>query len=287
MFECGGIRPALLHLEYEEEKCYGGRQFLPAKSWVSLPYNVMIPYKIFSAIHLGPIAIQPWGVMVAIGFAAGAYIAIKEAKRKNIDIDQMYNLIFWVTISGIIGARISYLIEYWREISSFADIFKIWEGGMGFIGGFFGALIAAYVYVRATKLDFRKIADIFAPALAIGHAIGRIGCYITGLHIGKLTAVPWAVMVNGELRHQTALYEIITNSANFLILWKLRTRKAFDGFLFLLYLMLYGAERFIIDFFRVDPVYYGLTPTQWVFIFIVPVSLFLLLKGYNKHKEAK
>ena len=85
----------------------------------------MIPYKIFSAIHLGPVAIQPWGIMVALGFLAAVYIAVKEAKRKKKDVNKIYDLIFYIILSGIIGARIAYLIEYWDEISSFIDIFKI------------------------------------------------------------------------------------------------------------------------------------------------------------------
>src|SRR3989338_7511430 len=219
----------------------------------------MIPYKIFHAVQLGPVAIQPWGIMVALGFLAATYIAVKEAKRKKEDTNKIYDLVFYILLSGIIGARIAYLIEYWEEISSFIDVFKIWEGGLSFIGGLIGALIAVFAYVKLKKLNFWKTADIFATALALGHAIGRIGCYLTGLHIGKLTTVPWAVMVNNELRHQTALYDLVAESANFLILWKLRTKKTFDGILILLYLMLYSIERFIIDFFRVDPLYYGLT----------------------------
>jgi len=241
----------------------------------------MIPYKIFHAVQLGPITIQPWGIMVALGFLAAVYIAVKEAKRKKEDVNKIYDLVFYIILSGIIGARIAYLIEYWEEISSFIDVFKIWEGGLSFIGGLIGALIAVFAYVKLKKLDFWKTADIFAPALALGHAIGRIGCYLTGLHIGKLTTVPWAVMVNNELRHQTALYDIIAESANFLILWKLRTKKAFDGFLFLLYLMMYSTERFVIDFFRADPLYYGLTATQWSLIFVFLIAGFLFIR-YKK-----
>lgn len=238
----------------------------------------MIPYKIFSAIHIGPIAIQPWGIMVALGFIIGSYIVVKEAKRRKIDTNKIYNLIFYIILGGIIGARIAYIIEYWKTISSFIDIFKIWQGGLSFIGGLIGALISVFIYIKRNKLNFWKTADIFAPALAIGHAIGRIGCYITGLHIGKITTVPWAVMVNNEIRHQTALYSIIAESANFLILWKLRTKKLFNGFLFLLYLMMYSIERFIIDFFRVDTLYYGLTATQWALIFVFFISVFLFIK---------
>ena len=246
----------------------------------------MIPYKIFSAIHLGHVAIQPWGIMVALGFLAAIYIAVKEARRKKEDVNKIYDLVFYIILSGIIGARIAYLIEYWEEISSFIDVFKIWEGGLSFIGGLIGALIAVFAYVKLKKLNFWKTADIFAPALALGHAIGRIGCYLTGLHIGKLTTVPWAVMVNNELRHQTALYDIIAESANFLILWKLRTKKAFNGFLFLLYLMMYSTERFIIDFFRADPLYYGLTATQWSLIFVFLIAGFLFFRKY-KSMEVK
>jgi len=240
-----------------------------------------LPYYSFISWKLGPLTIYSYGLFVAIAFLAGIFLAVKGAKKRNISTEQIYDLIFYIIIASISGARIAYVIEYWHNFDSFIDIFKIWEGGLSFIGGLIGALIAVFAYVKLKKLNFWKTADIFAPALALGHAIGRIGCYLTGLHIGKLTTVPWAVMVNNELRHQTALYDIIAESANFLILWKLRTKKAFDGFLFLLYLMMYSTERFVIDFFRADPLYYGLTATQWSLIFVFLIAGFLFIR-YKK-----
>jgi len=183
-----------------------------------------------------------------------------------------------------------YVLGSWSYFfpNDILSIFKIWEGGLSWVGGLIGGIVAGFLYIRFNKLKFWKYADAVAPSIAIGHAIGRIGCILgDGGHVGKLTTMPWGFLVNGEIRHVTAWYGLIIESFNFFILWKLRKKKYYDGFLLMLYILLYSTFRFIIDFFRVDPTYYYLTATQWILIVLFLISgyfLFKNLKGKIKIK---
>jgi len=248
----------------------------------------MIPYKILPMIHLGPLHINMYGIMFALGFLAATLLAVREAKRRGIKKDVIYDLVFELFFGIIIGARLFYVFSYWPEgvPLGFWDIFKIWQGGLAFYGGFLGALLAGYLYIRRHKLNFWLYVDIFSIPLVVGHIFGRVGGYFTGLHPGKVTNLPWAIYMNGALRHPVVLYEIIGLIIIGLILLGLKKFKSFDGFLFSSYVILYSVQRMILDFFRIestDPRSHGLTPTQHLVI-----VLFLLSVGfiwYNLKKK--
>lgn len=227
----------------------------------------MLIYPTFNEIHIGPITIYVWGVMVALGILVGILLATKEAKRKKLSQEEIYNIGIISVISGIMGSRIVFALENPAALTSFWDFFKVWEGGLAFHGGFFAAILVGYVYIRIRKLDFKKYLDAVAPSIAIGHAIGRVGCILTGLHLGKETTVPWGVYQNGAVRHLTPLYEMIGLVILFLILTKLKTHKLIEkkeGLLFTFYLTSYSALRFFVEFFRTDPAYYGFTIAQYI-----------------------
>ena len=245
-----------------------------------------LPYHSFISWKLGPLTIQSYGMFVAIAFLAGIFLAVKEAKKRKINLEQVYDLSFYILIGGIIGARVAHVIEYWHNFDGLIDIFKIWQGGLSFFGGFLGALLLAFVYIKAKKLDFWKYADLFTPALVLGHAIGRIGCILgDGGHVGKLTTMPWGFLVNGEVRHVTAYYSFVFLILLFVFLYKIKDRKFIKentGSLFLIYLFTYSIGRVIIDLFRADPTYAGLTITQWFLIVTFITSGYLLI---NKPKK--
>jgi phosphatidylglycerol:prolipoprotein diacylglycerol transferase len=164
------------------------------------------------------------------------------------------------------------------SVGDLLGFFNFWEGGLSWFGGFVGALIACAVYIRIKGLDFWGMADRLAPSIALGHAFGRLGCILgDGGHVGKLTTMPWGFEVNGEIRHVTAWYEMIGLLILFGVL--MLTRKKFlgthKGALFGLYLAGYGVIRFVSDFFRLDPTYFGLTLAQYfcIAIFILGTGL--------------
>ena len=242
----------------------------------------MIPYKIFPMFRLGPLHINMYGIMFALGVLVATFLAIKEAEKRNIKKEVIYDLVFYLLIGMIVGARLFYVIFYWPKdmAFNFFDIFKIWEGGLSFFGGLIGALTVGYIYVNKNKLDFWQYADIFAIPLVAGHIFGRLGDYFTGGHPGKITELPWAIYMDNALRHPVVLYEIIGLCIIVIILLNLKKIKSFEGFLFLSYIMLYSTQRMILDFFRDDMEtrYLGLTPSQYIAVFLFMLAAYLLIK---------
>lgn len=241
-----------------------------------------LPYIYQPTIDLGFITIYTFGLVVAIAFLAGLWFSLREAKRKGINKSVVEGLVFYIMLGGIIGSRILHVFLDWSFYSKdFLSIFKLWDGGLTFYGGFIGAVIAAFIYMQNKKLKFFKYADLVTPAIALGHAIGRVACLVgDGGHVGKLTTMPFGVIFNGELRHLTALYSFVNLLFLFIILLYLRKKKLFIGFLFLFYLCYYAFTRFLIDLFRTDPAFYGLTATQWIAAPIFFVSLMVILKKW-------
>jgi len=241
-----------------------------------------LPYIYYPEINLGFIKIYSFGLIVAIAFLVGLWFSLREAKRKGINQDIVQGLIFYIILGGIVGSRLLHVFLNWDFYSEHLfSIFMLWKGGLAFYGGFIGAVVAAFAYLKINKLKFFKYADLVTPAIALGHAIGRIACLVgDGGHVGKLTTLPFGVIVEGELRHLTALYSFVNLTFLFLLLLYLRKRKFFTGFLFLFYICYYAFTRFLIDLLRIDPTFYGLTATQWVAIPMFAVSLGLLIKKW-------
>ena len=239
-----------------------------------------LPYVYYPEINLGFLKIYTFGLIVAIAFLVGLLFSLREAKRRGISKDNVEGLVFYIILGGIIGSRLLHVLTFWDAYSgNLLSIFMLWEGGLAFYGGFLGALIASYAYLKAKNLSFFKYADLMAPYLALGHAIGRVACLIgDGGHVGKLTSLPFGVIVNGELRHLTALYDFVNLVILFLVLFYLRKKNFFTGFLFLFYVCYYAFTRFLLDFLRTDPTFYGLTATQLAAIPIFFISLAIIFK---------
>lgn len=241
-----------------------------------------LPYVYYPEINLGFIKIYTFGLIVAIAFLAGLWFSLKEAKRKGTNKDIVYGLVFYIILGGIIGSRLLHIVLYWDFYSdNVLSVFMLWHGGLAFYGGFIGAVIAAFIFLKSKRLKFFKYADLVAPSTALGHAIGRIACLVgDGGHVGKLTTLPFGVIVNSELRHLTALYSFFNLVFLFSLLLYLRKKKFFTGFLFLFYICYYAFTRFLIDLLRIDPTFYGLTAVQWIAIPMFFVSLGVLIKKW-------
>ena len=236
---------------------------------------------------LGPLHINIYGIMFALGFLVATFLAAHEAKKRKINKEIIYDLVFYLLIGAIVGARLFYVIFYWPKNSplTFLDIFKIWEGGLAFFGGFIGALTIGYAYLKKNKLNFWIYADIFTVPLVIGHIFGRLGDYFVGGHPGKVTNLPWAIYLHNALRHPIVLYEIIGLCIIVIILSNLKKFKFFSGFLFLSYVMLYSIQRTILDFFRIestDPKYLGLTPSQYIVIVLFIIAAYFMIIKFNE-----
>ena len=211
---------------------------------------------------LGPLTIHTYGVLVAIGFLLGIGLAVRQAKKEGIPSYKIVDLGFYILLSAIIGSRLFFIfINAGHYIKNPLDIFKLWEGGLVFYGGILFAIPTVIWYAKKNDLALWSTADVFAPSIAIGHSIGRIGCFFAGCCYGKpAEGLPWAVTFTnpqslaqiGIPLHPTQLYESAGEFVSFLILITLRRYKSFDGQLFLTYVLLYSVLRFIVEFFRGD-----------------------------------
>ncbi len=247
-----------------------------------------INYIYYPTIQLGPITIYTWGLIVAIGFLVGILLAVRYGKKKGFKEDDIYGLCFYVLLGAIIGARLIFIITNLDLFSNdILGVFKVWHGGMDFIGGLGGGLLAGTIFIKVKKLDFLGYVDLLAPYIAIGHAIGRLGCVLgDGGHLGKPTNLPWGIVHEGVARHPAALYEMLALIALFIVLLKLRKKNMEKGMLFASYVIGYSILRFGIDFIRADRIVYGLTGTQWGLILASIVAI-LWIRKIKKKKHTK
>jgi len=229
-------------------------------------------------VKIGPFTIYSYGIMVAIAFLFGIFIARREAVRKNIKPGLVYDLGFYLLIGSIIGARIYYILFFGLKdfLAEPASIFKVWQGGLAIHGGIFGGIITSIIFSNARKISFWALADLIAPSIILGQAIGRIGCYLNGCCYG----MPMMKPLFGMERHPTQIYELILDFIGFLLLWDLRKKIRFKGGLFLLYLMTYSVIRIIVSQFRADNLYLwntGITLAglSSLIIFIIAMALFI------------
>ena len=212
-------------------------------------------------VRFGPLTIHTYGVLVAAGFLLGLALAVKQAKKEGIPQERIIDIGFYVLVAAIVGSRLFFVaVNAGHYLKHPLDIFKIWEGGLVFYGGLILALPSALWYIRKHHLDGWRITDIFAPSIAIGHAVGRIGCFAAGCCHGRSAELPWSVTfydpeclaTTGIPLHPTQLYESAGEFLNFLILITLRRYQSFKGQLFWTYIFLYSVLRFVVEFFRGD-----------------------------------
>lgn len=230
-----------------------------------------------TAFQIGAFTIHSYGVMVALAFLAGLWTASRRGLREKFHPEEILDLGPWLIGGGIVGARIFYVIEYWRE--SFAggplsEIFMIQHGGLVFYGGFFGAALAGIFFARRRKMPLWKTADVLAPSVALGSVFGRIGCLLNGCCYGRECSAPWAVhFPSGHETypfgvHPTEIYDALLNFILYLALAWIFRRKKFDGQVFAVFLMAYAATRSFVEMFRGDysaaHVHGGLTPAHLV-----------------------
>ena len=259
-------------------------------------------------------SIQTWGTVVALGIAIALLFLFKRAKQKKM-LEQSQILVAYILVLGIICARIAYILVNPSEFSDFFQIFEIWKGGLiswgVFIGGFLG-IIAFKIFNKIKSAELKKLLDLMAPYLILAVAIGRVGCFLRGCCFGIPTTLPWGLVYSGndllpssyigKPLHPTELYHSILDFIIFFILLKVNNKKDFlektkkqskfeffrkKGGTFLLFILLYSLERFFVDFLRFHPAneYIGaISITQLVFVFMIFISLFMLLRRKKAEK---
>lgn len=247
-------------------------------------------------LEIGSLKLYTYGLFVALGFIAALAVSKRlAARQKDFHPDLVTDLFFIVLLAGIIGARLFYILvnfSYFRENP--LAVFRIWEGGLVFYGGFILAVAGAMVYLKIKHLPLHAAADILAPGIALGHAIGRIGCFFAGCCHGKTCTLPVAVTFHhpealaplGVGLHPTQLYSVFANFAIFLVLLFVGKIKKFPGMVFWTYVLLYSVARYIIEMFRGDVrgrfPFLEISTSQGICILLFVVSLIMLGRLYKK-----
>lgn len=227
-------------------------------------YPILVKIPLFGLFGLDSIPIYSYGVMVASGFLIGSWYVGRQARLQGEDPAKAMDLVFYILIAAILGSRVFHVLIAEREqfFKNPLTLFKIWQGGLVFYGGLIFSLLTAVWFFKKYRLPAWKYSDFFAPAIALGHALGRQGCFLTGCCHGKpLLYATWysvtfplnsSLAPGGIPLYPTQLMESLAEFSIFLFLnWKLK-RKKFDGQIICLYLMIYAGARFLIEFLRGD-----------------------------------
>lgn len=226
---------------------------------------------------IGPLPIYSYGVMLALGFLVAIFLARRRANSTGMDGDTIIDLGVWLIISGVLGARLLYVLfnlDYYKDAP--LEAVMIWRGGLVWYGGFILAILVALWFLLRRRMPILKTGDLMMPYVALGQAIGRIGCFLNGCCYGRPTSLPFGVSFNTTQVpvHPTQLYESV---AAFLIYLILRRRKPGNGKTIFLYLVLYSTFRFFNEFFRGDdPIaLMGLTISQIISIIVLANAIIL------------
>jgi phosphatidylglycerol:prolipoprotein diacylglycerol transferase len=241
---------------------------------------------------IGSFSVPTYGVLVALGFLAGLAITLRLGRRAGLPSEPLTNLAIYCALGGIAGAKLfMFLFDweyYWQNPSEIFSLSTLQAAGV-FHGGFIVALIVAVLYIRHLQLPPLQTIDCFAPGIALGHAIGRLGCFAAGCCWGRQCDLPWAVKFHTDEAapvplnvplHPAQLYESAANLVIFGILYRLSQRNERPGQIFGLYLVLYATARFIVEFFRnhEQSLVAGLSLTQWISVGLFALGSALLIR---------
>jgi phosphatidylglycerol:prolipoprotein diacylglycerol transferase len=214
----------------------------------------------------GPFTLHTYGVLLAVAFLAGLWVASRQAKRAGLDANRITDMAVWVLIAGLLGAKALLVAVDWSYYGrNPRDVLSVFQSGGVFYGGLVAGILVAWWYARRYKLPGWQTADVLAPGVMLGQAIGRLGCFSAGCCWGKPTPLPWAVTFTDVYAarqvgtpmdtplHPSQLYESFAAFLIFLVLLWVAPRKRFHGQVALVYVALYSAVRFGLEFLRGDP----------------------------------
>jgi phosphatidylglycerol---prolipoprotein diacylglyceryl transferase len=244
--------------------------------------------------EIGDWPVYAYGVLLAAAYLAALQLAVARARSRGIDGNKVMDLGIYLIIAALVGAKLMLVVvDFKYFMAQPREILSLVRAGGVFYGGLIAALLVAIWLVRRYDFSLWTTADLFAPGIALGHVIGRLGCLMAGCCYGRPTDVPWAITFTNPLAaanvgtplgvplHPTQLYDA---GAELLILLLLlfteRRGRPFAGRTFWLYVLLYGVSRFVIEFFRGDDrgVLFGVSTSQFVSLIAVPVALLMLIR---------
>lgn len=234
--------------------------------------------------HIFGLEVRFYGLFYILGFIIAYFLMRLLARERGLDLkkEDILDFLFYILVGGIIGARIGYVITHLLSYSNNPiSVFYIWQGGLAFHGGLIGAIMAALLFCRQKKVSFYKLADITVIPFALGITLVRLANFLNGELYGRLTKLPWGVKFKNVegFRHPYQIYASIKGLLIFLILFLFRNNKHKDGFIFWLFISLYGLFRFIIEFYR-EQIFliYGFSFTQILSMIMFLIGTYFVLK---------
>ncbi len=261
-------------------------------------------------IRIGPLLIPYYGMILMTGVIVAAWLTTRQARRRGLNPDLVWDGLLWVLIGGIVGARLWHIltpppsmvergITTWYYLTHPLEAIATWNGGLGIPGAVIGGIFALWLYARRRKLNFLEWLDMVAPALALGQAIGRWGNFVNQELYGLPTDLPWKIFIAPEHRlpaykdvayyHPLFLYESLFNLANMaLLLWLGKRYAAYfkAGDLFLIYLVTYPSARFLLEFLRLDSAQIGSLNANQVFMLAVLLSAAIIFASRHRADQA-
>jgi phosphatidylglycerol:prolipoprotein diacylglycerol transferase len=259
---------------------------------------------------IGPIKIYFYGIIIMLGVLAAVWVAVKESKRRGLDSEYIWDMVPWLLILGIVGARLWHVFtpsqsmgvgpEYYFNHP--LEILNTRNGGLGIPGAVIGGIIALLIYCKRKKLSFLTWADIIVPGVALAQAIGRWGNFFNQELYGPPSSLPWAIPIDLAHRlegyeqythfHPMFLYESIWSLFNFFLLMFLGQRlekKLLPGDLLYMYLIIYPLGRFLLEYIRLDASYVnGVNINQVSMAAVIVFAVWMLIFNHlrNRKKEA-
>lgn len=260
-------------------------------------------------ITIGPLKIYFYGIIIMLGVLAAVWVSIKESERRGLDSEHVWDMVPWLLILGIVGARLWHVFtpsqsmgvgpEYY--FSHPLDILNTRKGGLGIPGGVIGGLIGLLVYSKRKKLNVLTWADIIVPGLALAQAIGRWGNFFNQELYGPPTNLPWAITIDEAHRlagyeefstfHPMFLYESIWNLFNFFLLMAIGRKfkeKLVAGDLLYIYLIVYPVGRALLEFIRLDASYVGTVNINQIIMACVAIfATWMLIYNHLRKRKVK
>lgn len=251
-------------------------------------------------LQIGPFTLHSYGLMMALSFLSAMWIMRFADRAAGRPLAFYSDIVFWLIVAGLLGARAAYVIENWREYAANPlTIFFVHQGGLVFYGGFVGATLAMLVFARRHSLSLLALTDLIVVSLPFAHALGRIGCFLHGCCYGRRLAgwpgvcfpygsLPWEDHVDhGWILpqatrslpvHPVQLYEALFNLLLFGLVLRLYGRRRRRGRVTGVYLVCYAVGRFLLEFLRGDHAAGHLTPAQWIGLLLLPLGLVFLFR---------
>jgi phosphatidylglycerol:prolipoprotein diacylglycerol transferase len=259
--------------------------------------------------EFGRFTIYSYGVLLAAAYLLGLQLALMRARRRGMDPQRVMDLGIWIIVSALVGAKLLLLVVDFRQFTTNPrELFGLLRSGGVFYGGLIAGVTVALWYIRRHRLPLWTTTDVFAPGIALGHVVGRLGCLMAGCCFGRPTSAPWAITFRdpaaaanvgtplGVPLHPTQLYEAGAETLILAALFALERRgRPFPGRTFWTYVLLYGVSRFAIEFYRGDNrgvVFNVLSTSQFVSLIVVPLAIVMLVllgrrTGPTRHAAAQ